>query len=108
MPVTFIHGKANPLHNWCRNQQNFRFKLPPERLKKLNDAGFDWYILHPGWMDHYTEFLEFRKKNKTGMPEENELHPNLSFFRWIQEQREHKEILPPDYIQKLDAAGFDW
>jgi hypothetical protein len=108
MPTAFYKGKANPLHNWCRVQQRFKNKMPPERIKKLDDAGFDWFVIYPDWNDYYKEFIEFRNTSHKGMPEDNDSVNMRNLLKWCQEQRENKELLPPEYIEKLDAAGFEW
>jgi hypothetical protein len=107
MPQAFLHGKANPMHNWCRTMQRFRSKLSPERIKKLNDAGFEWYFLAPNWMESYNEYVELKKQSFPEMIQDS-VPGKKSIFKWIDEQRENKDLLPPEYIQKLEEAGFQW
>jgi hypothetical protein len=107
MPQAFLHGKANPMHNWCRTMQRFRSQLSPERIKKLNDNGFEWYFSSPNWMEYYNEYLE-QKKNVWPERIQDAVPGKKSIYQWIDEQRENKDLLPPEYIQKLDEAGFEW
>jgi hypothetical protein len=108
MPTAYYHGKANPMHNWCRVQQRFRNQLPADRVKKLDDAGFDWFVNFPDWNDYYKDFLEYRNAYQSGMPVDEYALNKRNLFKWCQEQRENQELLPPEYIQKLNEAGFEW
>jgi hypothetical protein len=108
MPDAFLNGKAHPLHNWCRLQQRLKYKLTPDKLKKLNDANFTWNVRLKDWDDYYQAFLEFRTVHPKGMPQNIVGWRRRPIAKWCIEQIKNKHQLMPEFIQKLDDAGFEW
>ncbi|MEI6122393.1 MAG: hypothetical protein WCQ95_02075 [Bacteroidota bacterium] len=88
--------------------QKFKNKLSAEKVQKLNDANFEWYFFIPDRMEFYNEFLELKKQSNNVIKERNNPVQKKTIYEWIQEQRDKKELLSPEYIQKLNEANFDW
>ena len=59
------------------------------------------------WEEHYDNLVAFQTKHHHCIPELVE-YQTLSFCRWANEQRGHKDDLSVSQKKKLDAIGFSW
>lgn len=114
-----VNYKPNPsLGRWVKKQrlhykQN-RMYLSEERIKMLNDLGFEWSLLtrriSPDeilWMKHYEDIKEFKRYH-------GHCHvpplPNPALWNWVWLQRSEcsKGRLPQKRKRLLAEIGFDW
>lgn len=113
--VTRSYRADKPLADWCDRLRNvykgrMRGNLSPERIKKLDDLGFQWdsNSKEAGWNKRYSELVEFKKKyGHTDVSKSGE-YKNLG--DWVSAQRNYyvKGILRADRLEKLKAIGFNW
>ena len=101
------------LRYWCNNQRQRRKDgvVAPDRIKLLDQIGFDW---HPServvseWLRHFNELCDFYKKKGPSKipitPEYRELQA------WAQKQRNlrNENRLSSERFKALDAIGFIW
>ena len=83
--------------------------LDPERVSKLNDAGFVWDAHDKRWWDRYQELLDFKKLHgHCNMPRQYPRNPSLA--QWVATQRfkKSKGLLNQDYERLLSDIGFEW
>ena len=83
--------------------------LDPERVRKLNDAGFEWDAHEKRWWDRYQELLDFKEfHGHCNVPTQCLEKPVLG--RWVTTQRTQrsKGNLDSDYEKLLTDIGFEW
>ena len=92
--------------------------LKPERIKLLNDIGFNWGAPQKNipWDVHYKELLEFHKEyGHTNVP--YMWNVNRPLFHWVKRMRNiYKDLmdgktsicLTPQRIELLQNLGFEW
>lgn len=92
---------------WCHTQRvAFRKgRLSPDRVKQLDEIGFEWEQFDSRWMQNYERLKayyevhgEWPKRNKD------------SLSTWCNTQRQFRKNgkLTKDRIRKLDRIGFVW
>jgi hypothetical protein len=59
-------------------------------------------------LQYYDQFLEFRKIHPRGMPKDYNNSRDKKLIKWCVEQHKNKQKLIPEYITKLEEAGFEW
>ena len=113
------HGNLNVpstnkrLVSWIQNQRQYKKregKLSDERIRRLDEIGFDWgaSISSPqlSWEERFAELLEYKAE-----------HGDLSLSAtntglgvWVNRQRQNrrKGVLSAEKIHCLDDVGFVW
>ena len=101
------------LGRWVsRQRQNRRGgKMPEDRIKKLDDLGFNWdttrgAILLTTWDKRLKKLKAFEAEH--GHCKVPEKQGSLGIWAKNQRQNRKKGKLPEDLIQKLDDLGFNW
>lgn len=112
-------AKTNPetesLGVWCSDQRTLKSegRLIPERIKKLEDAGFSWFPNNEKWERKFLQLKEYKERFKRttvttkdikNFPEYYELH------HWLRLQKRNGQ--KPSYIaerrKRLEEIGFDF
>ena len=107
VPQSSRFAAAPGLAKWVSNvRSSYRAgKLAPERIRQLEELGFNWVAIPPAWRNNYHQLKEWRSEHG---------HCNLpagSRIRsWASNQREHRLLgkLQPEQIALLDAIGYQW
>lgn len=99
------------LSRWVFTQRVFwkNGKLSKDRIKRLEEAGFEWNILETNWNEMFSVLINFREKyGHSNVPRSWHKDPELS--HWVGKQRENyrKGLLSPDRIKRLEQIGFIW
>jgi hypothetical protein len=94
-----------PLGIWCNAQRNVYRKneLPPDRVKRLEQIGFEWNPLAAAWEEMFAELTAFKQiHDDCNVPWQSQLG------RWCAKQRSLIKIneLPADRIERLKGLGF--
>ena len=121
------HGDVNPgiryktrdgenLGNWCSNMRmRYRTnKMPEERIKRLEEIGFQWQVFESQWEDGYKHAEEFFLKH--GNLEVSKRYVSEDGFRlglWIYTQRrvyqkKVRGILDESQIERLEKLNITW
>ena len=121
--VPTVYPKNQALGTWVANQRaQYRLRregkhsfLTEERIKKLEDLGFEWSPLGNSWDDRYDELDVY--KNKHGNCLVPHHYPdNKALGKWVDKQRTQYRLrregkqtpLTEDRIKLLDEVGFVW
>ena len=116
----------NPeLGNWV-HQQRQQYKrrkegklnryFTEERIRLLEEIGFDWDPFESAWMERYNELVEYAKCHGDCMvPENYPENPELGIWVKVQ-RREYKRrkegklnrYFTEERIRLLEEIGFDW
>jgi hypothetical protein len=105
-----------PLAAWVKTQRtNYRRrKLNDDRIKILEDIGFEWtFSLEEKWEDGWEEMLEVLKDYKEehencDVPLRWEVNKGLGAWVIGQRMRYKKGNLRDDYVKRLEDLGFVW
>ena len=89
--------------------------LTEERIKKLEDLGFEWSPLGNSWDDRYDELVEYKNKHGNCLVPQR-YSKNKALGRWVAKQRTQYRLrregkqtpLTEDRIKLLDEVGFVW
>jgi hypothetical protein len=110
------HGTANipingtsDLDTWVGRQRKARKSnaLSVDRIRLLDQVGFDWDPFATQWEVMFKELLFYRAEHKhVSVPQ----RPRTALGRWVRVQRESLKNgrLTSDHRAKLDAVGFVW
>jgi hypothetical protein len=114
-------GDTNQLYHWVRNQQNYDNDrlMSEERIHKLNDIGFEWFLRQVKPWDRTFEKLKAFKKEHghcrvtrgQGLD-----RANNQLAEWVKRQRAQYKLLlrgkqshmKEERIQKLNEIGMVW
>lgn len=99
--------KSPRLASWVALQRNQKTNLSSERLKRLNEIGFDWDPHSTQWEEMFSKLEIFKKSNgHCNVPISLREPPRLG--TWVSVQRLRKSDLSIDRRERLDALGFNW
>jgi hypothetical protein len=106
------NSKEDPtLAGWVK-QQRYQFKLGrilEDRLKRLNEIGFEWSKDDSRWKERFDELEQFKcKHGHCNVPSTSREDPKLA--RWVRNQRSQFKLgrIPEDRIERLNEIGFEW
>ncbi|MBC7383474.1 MAG: Helicase associated domain protein [Bacteroidia bacterium] len=98
------------LSRWCAKQRTKRNEknLSELKIKKLDDAGFEWEILTTQWFVMYNKLVQFYENFGHCKVTDKTSYPDL--FKWCAAHRTTKVInrLPKERKSLLDNIGFIW
>jgi superfamily II DNA or RNA helicase len=111
--VSFYSKKYGDLGSWVRRQRRLyqQDKLPIEKIKLLEDIGFDWNPIDSKWQVMYDSLLKFKEKNGHGNPTTNTpLREEHLLARWLGYQRQNYKNgkLQLKQITLLESVGVSW
>jgi hypothetical protein len=103
-----INGKTD-LDAWVGRQRKAKRanQLSSDRIKQLDDIGFDWDPFESQWKHGYAQLLVYKAENgHVNVPQ----RPRTLLGRWVRTQRESVKNgrLTPEHKAKLDEIGFIW
>ncbi|MCB1089718.1 MAG: helicase associated domain-containing protein, partial [Verrucomicrobiae bacterium] len=96
---------------WIGRQRIYRNAghLREYRLRRLDEAGFPWLHVDPGWEEKYARLQAYRERfGHTRVARKWKEDPSLG--RWVEHQRLRcrRGEIEPDQSQRLEALGFEW
>jgi superfamily II DNA or RNA helicase len=114
------HGHCNVSSRWAENKQlgtwvanqrkDYRQeKLSNDRIKRLKDIGFEWYLIDSKWEEMFTMLKEYKDRHgDCNVP--YDWSENKQLAKWVGRQRGfyRKEKLDKDRIKRLEEIGFVW
>ena len=114
-------GNYNVPSEWAENKQLGRWvntqrkcyrneELSKDRIKRLEDIGFDWDPHKSRWYDMFDALKEYTNIHGAVNIPRNLVEKNLPLGQWVINQRELYEdkILSDDQIRDLNNIGFVW
>ena len=110
VPNRWLKNKV--LGSWVSTQRvNYRNKiLSIDRIKRLEDIGFEWEPNELLWEEKFEELKEYKKKHENcNVPAHYPKNKQLA--NWVQSQRIYYRrgiVLSDDNIKRLEDIGFVW
>jgi hypothetical protein len=93
---------------WVGKQRSTRDAMSPERRLRLDALGFVWDPFAAQWEEGF-HFLEiFRQREGHCRVPQSHREQGYRLGSWVSNQRQDKDIMPPERRQRLDALGFVW
>jgi len=104
--------------HWVHAQRAFKSRgaLSPERIERLEAAGFEWhgphsrsYLYDDRWAQMFALLAEYQKQHG-----DTQVPPSFRALNglggWVSKQREayRNGTLPQDRREQLEALGFEW
>lgn len=109
--------KDNPqLAAWCATQRVKytapsikRGKLSPDRIKRLEELGFEWYPYADAWEEMYAALSKYKQTHgDCNVPDGWKYNPKLGMWCGRQRKLYKNKKLSPDRVTRLEKAGFVW
>ncbi len=100
------------LANWVTDQRMARNRglLDSERIRRLEELGFDWDPNSNHWEKYFHQLVEFKKEfSHTNVPQRSGKYRELG--TWVRNQRAAKRYKRPimaERAKRLDEIGFVW
>jgi superfamily II DNA or RNA helicase len=107
-PVSHKENDGFPLGQWVFGQRQSRGSLSDDRLRRLDELGFDWDPLATDWenaFDHLKRYKEREGHCRVPVAHEERGFP---LGRWVNRQRTAKGTMPGERRKRLDEVGFVW
>ncbi len=114
------HGNCNVPQEWGENKQLAVWastqrqgyksnKLSEDRIKRLEEIGFEWDPFGSFWEEMFDTLKEY-KENHGDCNVPYEWPENEQLGRWVGTQRRNcrKGLLSEDRIKRLEDIGFEW
>lgn len=109
VPKRYKTASGNKLGLWLSNQKANKDRLTPEQIQRLDDLGLVWDQLAAMWEIGINELANFKDKNNhCRVPGLYKTASGYKLGTWVSTQRERKDQLIAERIQRLDALGFVW
>jgi superfamily II DNA or RNA helicase len=107
VPVTAPEA-GYPLGNWVNHQRIKKENLSSDRIQRLDAIGFVWDVLNEQWEEAFGYLLQFKEREGHCRVPQRASEGGYPLGTWVGTQRNRKENLSSDRIQRLDAIGFVW
>jgi len=99
------------LGDWCQQQRSaYKYnKLSPERIKRLEDIGFEWNPLDARWEKMFAALTTYKQvQGDCNVPTEWDQNPKLGQWCYVLRRSYRKGTLSADHIKRLEEIGFEW
>ena len=107
--VNIPHDRASELWRWVSTQRIFKKKgkLPTDKIRRLDEIGFNWDVAETQWETRFEELLAYRTTHaNVSVPTQ----PPTPLGSWVNTQRmSHRGgKLSVERVTRLDEIGFEW
>lgn len=116
--VPGTYEENQPLANWVNYQRRSRLytKLSKDRIKMLNDIGFEWTApprQNIAWNEKFQELKLYKSKHgdcNVPAAKYNKYNKNQPLGYWVERQRTRYKhsTLAEERINMLNDIGFEW
>ena len=96
------------LQHWVGTQRENKASLSPERLKMLEEIGFELDPNAAFWEEGFTKLEQFHAKERHCRVPKRHQEGGYNLGTWVNSQRRKKASLSPERLERLDAIGFVW
>jgi superfamily II DNA or RNA helicase len=105
----YKEGDGYRLGAWADHQRQKKDSLSDERLRKLNDIGFDWDPLKTAWEEGFRRLIAYKdREGHYCVPGSYKEEDGYRLGQWVAVQRTSQNTLTPSRRQRLDEIGFNW
>lgn len=106
-------GKYAKLAHWVRNQRaakRYKYPIMAKRAKRLDELGFEWWLVEPNpWEKMFEKLVEYKKVHgNCDVPQHYQKDKRLG--KWVNTQRTtfKRGKMLPDRREQLESIGFVW
>ncbi len=107
-----INEEPNPMFDWIQIQKKTKNKLSQDKIDKLDELEFYWTNEEEEnlakWYKELLVYTTFMDENATDIIKIPKIRKNSVLDKWCTYQREHKEELSEEQINKLNEINFEW
>jgi superfamily II DNA or RNA helicase len=99
------------LGSWVGSQRNLKQKqgLSPEKIERLEELGFVWDPLEQQWEEGFSALCAYKQeKGDCLVSHGHKTKEKYALGGWVGKQRERRQKLSPERVQRLDEIGFNW
>ena len=82
--------------------------LSPERKQRLDALGLVWDPLTAQWEQGFSKLQQFKEREGNCRVHLGHKEGDFNLGSWVSVQRNTKDIMPPERIERLNALGFIW
>jgi hypothetical protein len=109
--VPQLYAPNKQLGHWVNNQRAFKIKntLPEDRIRMLNDIGFEWDPKRSAWDKNFEELKCYKAVHgDCNVPRRYVNNPTLASWVGTQRISKNNNRLSEDRLRRLDEIGFAW
>ena len=96
------------LGTWVSTQRENKDTLAPEHIKKLDVLGFVWDPHTEQWEKGFSKLQQFKEREGHCRITATHKEGDLALGGWVGKQRNNKDKLTSERIERLNALGFVW
>ncbi|KAJ1455855.1 helicase-associated [Pelagophyceae sp. CCMP2097] len=113
VPRKFVTADGTKLGLWVSTQRHAHKagEMSPERVERLEAAGFVWNVLADGWDAHFELLTAYHAAHgDCAVPHKFVAADGTKLGLWVVRQRQAYKAgeMSPERIDWLEAAGFVW
>ena len=101
-------SERTKLGQWVKRQRHRKSQLAPEQILRLNALGFSWDPHAEQWEEAFKELKEIQLRKGHCRIAQNLKINGVGLGAWVNAQRQAKDRMPADRIQRLNSIGFSW
>jgi hypothetical protein len=96
------------LASWVTTQRRIKNKLSHDRIRRLESVGFCWDPFIEQWEKAFAMLKEYFAREGHHRVPQKLVIDGIRLGSWVNTQRQNKNSLSGDRIQRLNSAGFIW
>jgi superfamily II DNA or RNA helicase len=96
------------LASWVTTQRRIKNKLSHDRIKRLESVGFCWDPFIEQWEKAFAMLKEYFAREGHHRVPQKLVVDGIRLGSWVNTQRQNKNSLSGERIQRLNSAGFIW
>jgi superfamily II DNA or RNA helicase len=109
VPQTYKVENGFPLGQWVGVQRLSKARMSRDRVRRLDELGFIWDSRQSDWDEGYARLKLFKEREgHCRVPVKYTDADGFRLGHWVFAQRQNRENLSEDRLQKLKKLGFDW
>jgi superfamily II DNA or RNA helicase len=108
VPAKMVTKNGYKLGVWVGLQRAKKTRLQQDRVTRLESLGFSWAPLSDQWEKGFSALREFHGREGHCNVPQRLLLDGLKLGVWVSKQRQKKDSLTPDQVNRLHALGFRW
>jgi superfamily II DNA or RNA helicase len=110
-PRQYKQSDGYKLGVWISTQRTMRYKMPPERLARLEALkDWTWDVIEEAWEKGFTHLLDYSEvKGNCSVSGEYKQPDGYNLGGWVTTQRTRRDKMPPERQVRLEALkGWSW
>jgi hypothetical protein len=108
-PAVYKSPSGFALGNWIGVQRQNKINLPADRFERLEQVGFVWDNRDHKWERNFQELCAYQNEKGDCLPVDSyKTTSGLMLGRWVTVQREWKDRMTAERVERLNEIGFVW